>query len=55
MCLPKFFKFKFVENFEKYIPKFMFKAKKTSKNVFRSLKLGAEKEIRGGEEVWGVG
>jgi hypothetical protein len=37
------------QNFGKYIPKFIFKAKKTSKNAFRSLKLGAKMEIRGGE------
>jgi hypothetical protein len=31
---------------------FIFKAKKISKNAFRSLKLGAKMEIRGGKS-WG--
>jgi hypothetical protein len=41
------------QNFGKYIPKFIFKAKKTSENAFRSLKLGAKMEIRGGEKSHG--
>jgi hypothetical protein len=43
------------QNFGKYIPKFIFKAKKTSENAFRSLKLGAKMEIRGGKRVTGGG
>jgi hypothetical protein len=43
------------QNFGKYIPKFVFKAKKTSENAFRSLKLGAKMEIRGEKESRGVG
>jgi hypothetical protein len=43
------------QNFGKYIPNFIFKAKKTSENAFRSLKLGAKMKIRGEKELWGVG
>jgi hypothetical protein len=41
------------QNFGKYIPKFVFKAKIISENAFRSLKLGAKMEIRGGKKSHG--
>jgi hypothetical protein len=43
------------QNFGKYISKFVFMAKKTSENAFRSLKLGAKMEIQGGKKSHGVG
>jgi hypothetical protein len=41
------------QNFGKYIPKFVFKAKIISENAFRNLKLGAKMEIRGGKKSHG--
>jgi hypothetical protein len=41
------------QNFGKYIPKFVFKAKIISENAFRSLKLGVKMEIRGGKKSYG--
>jgi hypothetical protein len=35
--------------------KFVFKAKKTSENAFRSLKLGGKTKFQGGKRVMGVG
>jgi hypothetical protein len=43
------------QNFGNYIPKFVFKAKKTSENAFRILKLGTKTDIGRGKKSHGGG
>jgi hypothetical protein len=54
MCFSKFFQFKFVKKFRKYVLKFVFKGK-NSENMFRILKPGIKKEIGGKKRCGGGG